>query len=301
MQENKNPYNTVFLIFKSDIIINMKERLEMQRIENDLLIADAYKKSAEIYNPIKMEDFAGTYGESKIHDDKARVEELRAIFKENHKDDTAEMKNIHRIAKIFEMIFFDQAGTSKWLGEHAKTLQVSKYDDLENGVDSVVEFTPDGGYSLLALAVDITSSHELGRKFDRIKHEIDNGKLTELSYFKSEAFNFMGRKFNIPRVVIGADRKVLFDLMEKWLDKDKTALAEHIIQVIIIEEIVDQLEVFIKYAESKGKQNIADIYKETLSVLMRIKKESNVPEDVLYNAREDHVFDAIRKCFSNFE
>ena len=279
----------------------MKETFEMQRIESELLITDSYKKAAEIYKPIDMDDFVGTYGNSKIQEDKTRVEELRTVFKKSHENDTPEMKNIHRIAKIFEMIFFDQAGTSKWLGENAKTLQVSKYDDLENGVDSVVEFTPDGGYSILALAVDITSSHELGRKFDRIKKEIDAEKLTELTYFKSVAFNFIGRKLNIPRVVIGADRKVLFDLMEKWLDKDKKALAEHIIQVIIIEEIIEQLEVFIKYAELKGKKNIANIYKDTLSFLMKIKKESKIPDEILYNAREDHVFEAIRRCFSDFQ
>jgi hypothetical protein len=279
----------------------MKETLETQKINADLLILDAYRKAGDLYKPVDMDKFKGTYGDQKIEADKARVEELRAIFKESHKDDSEEIKNIHRIAKTFEMIFFDQAGDSKWLGENAKTLQVSKYDDLENGVDSVVEFTPEGSYSILALAIDITSSHELTRKFDRIKKEIDNGKLTELSYFKSEAFNFMGRKFNIPRVIIGADRKVLFDLMEKWLDKDKTALAEHVIQAIIIEEIIDQLEVFVRYAESKGKQNIVDIYKDTLSILMRIKKSSKIPEDLLYEAREDHVFAAITECLSTFK
>jgi hypothetical protein len=88
--------------------------------------------------------------------------------------------------------------------------------------------------------------------------------------------------------------------MEKWLDKDKTALAEHVIQAIIIEEMIDQLEVFIRYAESKGKQNIVDIYKDTLSILMRIKKSSKIPEDLLYEAREDHVFLAIQECLSTF-
>lgn len=279
----------------------MKETYEMKKIENDVLVFDAYKKAASIYKPTNMDEFASTYGESKILGDKARVKELDDLFLNEHRNNSEEMKQIHRIAKTFEIIFFDQAGVSNWLGENAKTLQVSKYDDLVNGVDSVVEFTPNGSYSILALAVDITSSHELGRKFDRIKKEIDNEKLTELTYFKSEAFNFIGRKFNIPRVVIGADRKVLIDLMEKWLDKDKKGLAEHVIRVIIIEEITEQLEVFINYAESTGKQKIADIYKNTLSVLTRIKEESHIPEDLLYNAREDHVFEAIRRCFSDFQ
>ena len=279
----------------------MKESLEMKKIERETLIMDAYRKAALIFKPVDMNEFVSTYGASKIEEDKATVEELRAVFRKDHENDDEDTKNIHRIAKIFEMIFFDQAGDSKWLGKDVKTAQVSRFDDLKNGVDSVVEFTPDGNYSVLALAVDITSSHELNRKFNRIKNEIDAGILPELAYFKSKAFNFMGRKFNIPRVVIGADKRTLFDLMEKWLEKDKTALAEHIIQVIIMEEIIEQLEVFIKYAESKGKQDISNIYKETLSLLLKIKGNSKIPDDQLYNAREDHVFGAIRECFSNFQ
>ncbi len=279
----------------------MKNTFEGQ-IDQDLLLVDAYKKAlaCEIEDgPINMEDFSNLYKD--VTTDLAYVVEMDRKFEESRTRDTEAEAMLRKMAKIFEIIINEQIELSDWLGGSAMTKRVSKYDDYKNGVDTVVEFDDDDGFSHLALAIDITSSHELTRKFGRIKKEIDEGILTKIKYFVSDGLSFKGEKGNIPRVVIGADRKSIIDLMEKWMEEDKKALVEHVIQAIIIEEIITQLRVFVVYARSVGQLKAADVYQRTLNILIKIKLEKNLSEEILFNAGEDQVFSAIRSNLYDFK
>jgi hypothetical protein len=270
------------------------------QIDYDFLLKDAYKKALETeeeYGQINMEDF-DFYKD--VPADLAYVAEMDRRFEESEARDTEFESVLRKMAKIFEVIINEQIELSDWLGGSAMTQKASEYDDYKNGVDTVVEFDEEEGFSHLALAIDVTSSHELARKFDRIKKEIDQGVLTKIKYFVSEGLSFKGEKGNIPRVVIGADRKTITDLMGKWIDEDKEALAKHVVQAILIEEIIAQLEVFASYAQSVGQEKAADVYKRTLGILMRIKTEKNLSEDMLYRAGEDQVFSAIQSNLYNF-
>jgi hypothetical protein len=272
----------------------MKNSFEGQ-IDHDLLLGDAYKKALETegeVGQINMKDFFGLYKD--VTSDLAYVAEMDRRFRESEARDTESESMLRKMAKVFEVIINEQIELSNWLGDSAMTQKVSKYDDYKHGVDTVVEFDDEDGFSHLALAIDVTSSHELARKFDRIKKEIDQGVLTRIKYFVSEGLSFKGEKGNIPRVVIGADRKLILDLMEKWMEGDKTALALHVVQALLIEEIITQLETFTTYARSIGQNKAADVYQRTLGILMRIKTDKNLSEDMLFKAGEDQVFSAIQ-------
>jgi len=276
----------------------MKNQFENQ-VERNMLLEDAYQKAQALDNPIKMEDFSDLYKDAEK--DLKYVEEMEMRFRQNQKEKTEIEVMFRKIAKIFEVIVSQQIELSNWLGESAITIQASRYDDIHNGVDTIVEFDEESGPSHLALAIDVTSSHEIRKKFDKIKGEIDQGFLTEIKYFMSENLSFRGHKSNVPRVVIGADKGTILDLTEKWLDKDQKALAKHIIQTIIIEEIVSQLEAFIEYAESINKFEVAKIYQKTLSILEKIKAEKDVSEDMLFKANEDQVLFEIKDILSYFK
>jgi hypothetical protein len=266
--------------------------------EQDVLLEDAYQKAVALEDPVDMESFANLYKDVEV--DLAYVADMDRKFREGEMRETSVDAMFRKMAKVFEVIVAEQMELSNWLGETAMTEQASKYDDYKNGVDTVVEFDEPEGASHLALAIDVTSSHELRRKFERIKREIDDGVLTKVKYFVSENLGFRDEKANIPRVVIGADRKTILDLVERWLDKDNKALAEHVVQAIVLEEMITQLEAFLIYAKSKCKDKAVEVYQRTLDILNKIREEKNLSEDMIYNAREDHVFGAIRDNLVSF-
>jgi hypothetical protein len=270
----------------------MKNVFESQRAENELLLDDAYSRALRLDDPVDMADFSDLYKDVNV--DLAYVEDMDRKFAESLRRETEVNAMFRKMAKVFEVIVSEQMEMSNWLGESAMTEQASKYDDYKNGVDTVVEFDEPDGASHLALAIDVTSSHELTRKFTRIKDEIDSGVLTKVKYFVSENLGIRGEKGNIPRVVIGADRKTIMDLVGRWMDKDNEALAEHVVQAIVIEEIIEQLEAYIKYAKKISKDKVASIYQRTLEILQRIKEEKKLSEDMIYSAREDQVLQAIQ-------
>ncbi len=267
-------------------------------LEDDILLTDAFKKAQELEDPVKMQDFTNNRD---LEHDLQYVADMELKFKESEARDTQVEAMLRKMAKVFEMIVYEQIELSNWLGESAMTQQASKYDDYRNGVDSIVELDVDEGVTHLALAIDVTSSHELQRKFDRIKDEIDRGILTNVKYFVSEALGFKGEKRNIPRVVIGADRKTIIDLVEKWMEEDKDALEMHVVQAIVVEEIIAQLEAFKQYAESIGRPDVAKVYERTLAILAKIKLDKDLPEQMIDDAHDDQVLAAINNNLLGFK
>lgn len=284
----------VLLIF----IKKMNFKLERLRADLDLNLSEALKKAQRVLaEPIDMDQFSD-YKDVGV--DKQYVAEMEKKFTNDEARDTETEALFRKMAKVLEAIIFEQIEQSNWLGDTATTIQASRYDDIKHGVDTIVEFEEEDGRnaSHLALAIDVTTSNELRRKFDRILGEIKSGTLTEIKYFLSESMGIRGRKFNVPRVVIGADKKTLFDLMDKWLEKDNKALAEHVIQAVIIEEILEQLKAFRIAAEHAKQDGVIAVYDKTIKIVENIKDEKNLSEDILLQADEDKVLQAIRDNLS---
>jgi len=280
----------------------MKNQFENQ-IDKEMLLDEAFEKATKKEDPIEMKDFSAVYKD--VEGDLAYVETMEAKFRDSQKVESETDAMFRKMAKVFEVIISEQIELSNWLDESALTSQASKYDDIKNGVDTIVEFDEENGPSHLALAIDVASGHELNRKFERIKKEISNGVLTEIKYFPPEGIK------HIPRVVIGANRNTISDLIDKWVSKDSKDIEEarearkglegHIMQVIIIEEIISQLEAFIEFAESIGRPEIVKIYQKTLSILNKIKAGKNISEDTLFESREDKIYIEINNVLQYFK
>jgi hypothetical protein len=167
-----------------------QERLpEMEEALYEVLVPETKK------NAIRIEEFADLYGETAVKEDTRYVKNLETRFE---KGPSA------KFGELFEAIIDSQIEDADLMGPHASVIIPSRFDDVANGVDSIVEFEEEGATSHLALAVDVTKSSEgLKKKFERIRSSIEEGELSRVKYFKSE--NFRGELRNVPRVVIGAD------------------------------------------------------------------------------------------------
>jgi len=245
--------------------------------------------------PIDLDDFANFYAREIIDDDKRVIVDCEQKFLKRAKEDP-EKERWQRLALVFEALVLDQTERSNWLGTDAMTIRASKFDDYVNGVDMIVEF-PEEISRHLALAVDVTTSDLLVKKFLRIRKEIENGRLSQIKYFNSK--NFRGELKNVPRVIIGADRSTIRQVGELWLENKNKELAVHPVRKIILDEIMVQLKAFSDYAVSRGKKDIADSYGASLKIIKRIideDKERNAPLSPI----NDKVFSAIIEYCKNF-
>jgi hypothetical protein len=246
----------------------------------------------------KDDDFIKLHGEEKVKKDQEYVEKMERIFKVNNKSESSKK------ATILEYIIYEQSELGEWLGKKAVTQKTSRTDDIRNGIDIAVEFekdTEDSEY--LGLAIDVSFGDELMKKFQRIKDEIDSGKLAKLEYFRSQ--NIAKEITDVPRVIVAVDGKTLNELIELWSEKSedsKTKLAAHPVQIQILNELFIQLKIFEQYArEVVKKDELADIYKRDLLIVRNLLRDKKLEFSDFKGEMQDSGYDRVREGLSLFE
>ena len=245
--------------------------------EADPIIKKAHERARKILasvdiDPRKFEN----YDKTMIARDMELVRTREAQF---NMQSTPESREAKEIATILEAILHEQIGKNGWIGPNVSTIRASRYDDYENGVDSIAQFRREGeGDSHLGIALDATFSSHITEKLDDVKEDVANGKLTQIKYFASpnpenpREYAYMG-SLKVPRVVIGIEKKAVLDLIRTWMQDDTHALFEHPIQHVIAKEIIDQLSFFERYARSRNRLEVAGVYKQVRTVVERSLKE----------------------------
>ncbi|MDP3778441.1 MAG: hypothetical protein Q8R30_00135 [bacterium] len=238
----------------------------------------AYKRASEALDAdrIDPETLEGCDKEM-VARDMQYVRDREAQFKMESRLGSEEEQ---KAATVFEAIIHEQVELNDWLGPNAETMSASRFDDIANGVDTIVRFQREGeSDSHLGLAIDVTFSTDIRGKLNRIMEDIERGKLTEVKYFGSpspedpDEYVYNGG-LKVPRVVIGIEKHTVEKLAELWLNKNKKELGAHVVQRVIAKEILDQLELFEKYARSRNnRNNIAETYAHVRDVLERSLNE----------------------------
>lgn len=260
------------------------------------VIVSALEKARTIIheNAINPSDFVNLYGSENVQRDLKEVASLKKRF---------ETDETQKASEVFEAIVFEQVELSNWLGDHAETIRTSEFDDIVNGVDLVVEFSEDNSTNHLALGVDVTfGTMSIGKKFDRIRKEIDADNLATVKYFESHGFK--GSLRQLPRVVIGVERDTVIALAGLWSRQEKTKLGNHFVKDILIQEIERQLRTYLVYAQSNGATASVKSYTKALGTIKSIR-ESN-PIDTTDKVRHaaiasDRVFKEIIEQLGAFQ
>lgn len=284
-------------------------REQMSTIEDahDILISEMER--------IPMEEFEDLYGKENVNKDRDYVEELKREFEE---EDSPEMKEAYEYSTMYEAVFTDLAEKGKWLGPETMIYNTSEYDDLVNGIDIVAEFSREGMFSHLGLAIDVTFSKEVKKKLIRIKKEIKSGDLAKVKYYNSERANIRGELSNIPHVIVGTDKRMIDELVGLWLQKRKLTetletqelspvikkasreklkeageqLKNHEVQYSALKQIEYQLEQYTDFAKNIGKNDVAKKLESGLETIKNIIKNKEFPE-------EDEFTEIIKKEIDN--
>lgn len=205
---------------------------------------------------LKLEDFSDLYGEDVIAKDQAHVESLKQAFANKRNISFIEgltEGDVKKLSEILEFQIIKGFNVGRWI-PFCRAIKTSEFDDFVNGVDMVVEFQKSEQYGHFGMGVDISFSHQLQHKFERIKKEIDSydGKahrLGRVKYFNSPQTGIRGELSGLPRVVVALDVGVMEDLAHTKGD----GYANHIARHAVILEIEHQLAVFADYASKHNK------------------------------------------------
>ena len=302
------------------------------------LLKTKYEKA-----PIDMSKFEKIdgYGPERIKRDKKRIEKKKKEIGELGTEPTKK-------ARLLEALLTEQIELSEWFGESTYTIIPAEFDDLFHGVDLALEIEDGDRVKHLALGIDITSSPvAIRKKLKIIKDHIANGTLTAMEYFHSEDHNpdFYGTMSNIPQVVIGTDSKTIKELGELWMSayglakirrdskqlslspeaeehqkkstkEAKQNLADHRVQILMLEEIKMQLIAFRKFAliklgEYKTRNDMDLIEKltmvinkfdSTLDLINSILSQKKTPSiDDVFKNQEDFVFQSLTEALDDFD
>lgn len=201
---------------------------------------------------VKKEDFADLYSRKSIQDDVDYVERRQREFKAGSHEKMASHGDltkgeVKQLSEILEYQIIKGLNVDGWI-PYVTAVKTADADDIGRGVDAVLEFSKDAISGQAGLSMDVSFSHDLRSKFEKIKKDIerfdnDSNRLAVVKYFKSKQSGFRGELSGIPRVVVALDLGVMEDMARSKDTKN------HIAKHIVVSEITQQLAVFRKYAE----------------------------------------------------
>jgi hypothetical protein len=266
---------------------NKTERRYIDNLDTEKLLVESHS----IISPktLSFEDFAGEFGRSEIEEDKKFVEERKGRFEEN----AVEIPEV----SILKAVLHENIEKNQWLGPDVVTFETNIIDKIRSGIDIITKSkSEEESVPHLGLAIDVILTTDTGKMFNRIKEDIENGRMPEIKYFPG---NKKGEMLKIPHVVIGITPKRIRELAYLTFANDKEALRNHPAQFEIMEQIIAQLERFKNHAESHDKVELAGIYGSVLNRMYKIyvtkqkaAKRSDSEDDKISNAIENglHVF-----------
>jgi hypothetical protein len=213
---------------------------------------------------VKLEDFTDLYSLETVTKDQRYV---ATMLKKFEKEAGPQVKEAKQLATILEATIYTQVNNSQWFGPRAKAIKSSEYDDIVNGVDSIIEFSNSRqSPNYVAMAVDVTYRNSLSIKFDRIKEEIDSGELSTIKYLKSSDGSFRGERKFVPHLVVGVDHETSHALAKSWFAR-ADGLKNNPIRLQILREMQIQLQAFERYARKNGKLQLADKFAESKNII----------------------------------
>ena len=256
----------------------LSERSEKRKtLNNENYRHKVLKKAREAtkIDRINPYNFINLYGQEAVAADLKWTRERQAYFQDHNSESEIWHKEV---ADILEAILHQQIEQNNYFGEHVWTIKTCDYDDYHNHIDSLLEIRhPERRFANYSgLALDVTSASRLGaleKKIRRIFRCIQRGQLAKIKYFQSDFLNIRGEKSNIPLFVVGCDVHHTEELARLWDDGSERILAQHPIQVALLDQITRQAKIYYDYAQRNNQTEVANQYQEILREFEAIIRE----------------------------
>jgi hypothetical protein len=241
-------------------------------------------------------DFEGLYPQKEIEDDIKKIEVIQRGFELKLKrldpESARHMENLKEKSELFEALCLSRP---EWFGEKSTMIITKEKDDLENGVDAVLEHIQDEEKRHIGLALDITfntTGKLVSDKLQGIEQEVRRGVLGTVKYIETE--NGVGLD-HIPRLVVGVDQDRVDSLLKLWFSsvtdqgemKDMTEkmLKNHTIQIVFLRQMKAQLWAFKHLAESLDHHGAVTKFQEAEAFVMELLEE----KDSIYQSHKARI------------
>jgi hypothetical protein len=235
--------------------VNALESVSMVHLENISEKIDAEnEESGNVINPVdfiqEVHPDTAPYTASDISADNKKLEDVMEKF-DNGKDENgsvvAHLEKTRLLAQSFESSLPILVERFNLFGEKAESMLTTKFDDVMNGVDVLVDF-PGNQDDTLGLAVDLTiSERSIENKLKKIKDRMGKGSLANIKYYKSKDGRYIGRKNHIVPLVISATPETALRIVENIYFQRDDEISEDVFNTQALEEIILQLEVFLAF------------------------------------------------------
>ncbi|MDD5464384.1 MAG: hypothetical protein PHP62_04495 [Candidatus Moranbacteria bacterium] len=278
-------------------IEGIKERASIKDCE--LVLKSGYSSR------IDLDAFRDIYPGAEVDRDKQWAEGLKKKLAERDRLEGKELVYAAIRSDALETLIVDQAEMNNWFGENSFLTRTSEYDDKNNHVDAILEFAVEGEdgevAKRLALAIDTTMASSKSNNVvnDNIEKNIEAVKYdrTTVKYFESQVDNYKGRLRHVLPVVVGVDMTNSDDLislaasMAKLestirdpkaivnkenlkinLTKAKKEMLDHPAQLLFLEEIKAQLEMYAGLGIYKDNEQLMSIL-ETINGVLDDKQD----------------------------
>ncbi len=280
--------------------------------ENRFLIPalEKMEKNKDRLNEIDMNKFREMYTDKFVDIDLEYIQDKEQEFEE---EASFSKKEVKRRGEIMEAVTI--FNLSNWLGENVTARKASRFDDIRNKIDAVVEIDQETSREIMALAIDVThvsgadrNSGQIGRNLEKkllsIKKEIEKGRLGTIKYFESSDGTFQGKLSQIPRVVVGVDTRTLMQLVELWINDKEEEIENHSVAFQVIEEMIMQLETYLEYAKEIKQNKVQKALERQLKIIQKIQADkianSNESEIDFSYREKDRAFQEIKLGMENF-
>jgi hypothetical protein len=276
LEKIKAPKKVEFQKQESIFVSDLVESLYKQAL---IVLGD--EEIDEAYVEEMWKDFIHLYDGDEITRNMQEVAEKEEWIKY---EDTPARAKLKKLATVLEAILVEGVTKYNWLGNKFKILPPSKYDELFNGVDGIIELIQDEKLNkFLALGIDVSFRSVEGELFEEkvssLLGFIKERKLTQVKYFKDEKGDAIPDLY-VPKVIISVDAKTIEEVAEIWSKRKepefKEKLTKHPLAFMIIGQIAQQCTIFSAYARKVGAEKVAEKYDEVFSLLLKISEE--IPE-----------------------
>lgn len=257
--------------------MDTERRSMMEMLANIYIVKNAQEIIKSGISPRIAEfDFTDTYQSDEVKRDLAEVNRMEAVFAEETekkpKNERDFEKNKRLVSEAMEIALAWGGEAYGWFGQNTMTIRTSKFDDIKNGVDLVIEFEIEEERSepeRLALSVDVTMSTDistLDKKMENNFAKIQNQKFARIKYFESPTTGERGPIENIipVTVALGGENAVEFitrftQTMRKGKElgkAEKEEMQKHPAQIIFLKEILMQLNAYAGTLNQNNTHNV---------------------------------------------
>ncbi len=234
----------------------------------DNKIAKTWNKVRPRYGDfLRKKDEVGTFPLNEITKDRLLVEQI--------KKGNDYVKERADFAVGLEYIMMEGIHEHGWLGDNASITPTLEYDDIVNGIDMTVTFTPDGESPLL-LGIDTTTSGDdsvIDKKLHRTARTLIDGNLSTVKYYIDDQTGDR-KQITVPRVVIATSPETAKELMETLTANAQLAKNDSV-QIEILDEVIEQLLFGLEMMKNHGSTSNIEIYERLLKHLELVQKEKS--------------------------